>query len=60
MSNPTSRIFTIEVDCKPTVAFEPSIRSEARELSRDEWFRADLTLQTSGGVPLGSDVRRMI
>jgi hypothetical protein len=37
---PTSRIFKIEVDGKLTVVFEASSWSEAKELSREEWFRA--------------------
>jgi hypothetical protein len=47
MSAPTSRIFIIEVDGKPTVVFEASSWSEAKELSREKWFRADLSLQMS-------------
>jgi hypothetical protein len=43
----TSRIFTIEVDGKPTVVFLASGWSEAKELSREEWFRADLSVQMS-------------
>jgi hypothetical protein len=54
MSAPTSRIFTIEVDGKPTVVFEASSWSEAKELSREEWFRADLSLQMSAGAPLSA------
>jgi hypothetical protein len=54
MSNPTYRIFIIEVDGKPTVAFEASSWSEARELSREEWFRSDLSVQMTGGAPLSS------
>jgi hypothetical protein len=52
MSAPKSGIFTIEVDGKPTVVFEAGNWSEAKELSREEWFRADISLQMSGGVPL--------
>jgi hypothetical protein len=53
-STPTSRIFTIEVDGKPTVVFEASSWSEARELSREEWFRADLSVQMSASVPFST------
>jgi hypothetical protein len=35
MSTPTSSIFTIEVDGKPTVVFEANRWSEAKELSRE-------------------------
>ena len=54
MSTSTSRIFTIEVDGKPTVAFEASSWSEAQKLSREEWFRADLSVQISAGAPLST------
>jgi hypothetical protein len=53
MRTPVS-IFTIEVNDKPTVVFEASSWSEARELSREGWFRADLSVQMSGGVPLST------
>jgi hypothetical protein len=53
MRNQVSAIFTIDVDGKPTVVFEANDWQEARELSREEWFRADLSVQTSCGVPLG-------
>jgi hypothetical protein len=50
---PTSGlIFTIDVDGKPTVAFEARNLREAHELSREEWFRADLSVLSSNGVPL--------
>lgn len=54
MSTPTSRIFTIEVDGKPTVVFEASSWAEARELSREEWFRAELSVQMSAAAPLST------
>jgi hypothetical protein len=57
MSTPTSRIFTIEVDGKPTIVFEASSWSEAKELSREEWFRADLSVQMSAGA-LPAEVAR--
>jgi hypothetical protein len=50
----TSRIFTIEVDGRPAVAFEASSWQEAKELSREDWFRADLSLQSSMGMPLAN------
>jgi hypothetical protein len=59
MSNPTSRIFTIEVDGMPVVAFEASSWQEAKELSREEWFRADLSLQSSMGTPLATKASRL-
>jgi hypothetical protein len=53
MRNHVSAIFTIDVDGKPTVVFEANGWQEARELSREEWFRADISVQTSCGIPLG-------
>ena len=47
-------IFTIEVDGRPTVAFEAKNLREASELSREGWLRADLGVLQSGGVPLCS------
>jgi hypothetical protein len=58
MSSPTSRIFTIEVDGKPTVVFEASSWSEAKELSREEWFRADLSVKMSAGAPLSASTSK--
>jgi hypothetical protein len=48
------RHITIEIDGKPTVVFEASSWSEAKELSREEWLRADLSLQMSAGAPLST------
>jgi hypothetical protein len=45
-------IFTIEVDGKPTIAFEARQLREAAELSKEEWLRADLNTLSSNGVPL--------
>lgn len=47
-------IFTIEIDSKPTVAFEASNLHEAFELCREDWLRADLTTLNSNGIPLCS------
>ena len=46
------RIFTIEVDGKPTVAFEAQNMNEAYQLCRERWLRADLHALKSGGKPL--------
>jgi hypothetical protein len=51
---PTYRTFTIEIDGEPTVVFEASSWSEAKELSREDWLRADLSLQLSAGAPLST------
>jgi hypothetical protein len=41
-------IFTIEVDGKPTIAFEAKRYSEAEAICRDEGLRAKLNLLKSG------------
>ena len=50
--SPLGLIFTIEIDGKPTLAFEARQLPEAAELSREEWLRADLNTLSSNGVPL--------
>jgi len=40
-------VFALDVDGRPTLAFEANGRREARELCKEEWLRADLRLQTS-------------
>ena len=52
MPSPFGLIYTIEVDGKPTVAFEARQLREAAELSKEEWLRADLNSLSSNGVPL--------
>jgi hypothetical protein len=48
-------IFTIEVDGKPTIAFEAKRYSEAEVICRDEGLRAKLSLLKSGEVPVCGD-----
>jgi hypothetical protein len=48
-------IFTIEVDGKPTLAFEAKRYSEAEAICGDEELRAELSLLKSGDVPLCDD-----
>jgi hypothetical protein len=63
MPPPLGLIFTIEVDGKPTVAFEARQLREAAELSKEEWLRADLNALSSNGAPLcgiGSKLRARI
>ena len=48
-------IFTIEIDGKPTLAFEAKRHSEADAICGDETLRAKLLLLKSGGVPLCDD-----
>src|SRR3982074_1964254 len=48
-------IFAIEVDGKPTLAFEAKRYSEAEAICGDDELRAKLRLLKSGGVPLCGD-----
>jgi hypothetical protein len=49
---PTSRIFTVDVDGEPTVSFAAMNTREANELVKEDWFRDDLRLLKSKGAPL--------
>lgn len=45
-----SRVFTLEVDGRPTLSFEASRVREAQEICKESWLRNDLTaLRSSGG-----------
>jgi hypothetical protein len=49
-------IWTLEVDRKPTLAFEAKKYREANELCHEDWLRVELGLQRLNGVPLcGAD-----
>jgi hypothetical protein len=52
MSPTLGLVFTIDVDGRPTVAFEAMKLPEAYELCNEDWFRADLTSLNSDGAPL--------
>lgn len=45
-------IFALEVDGKPTIAFEAKNFREASELRNEEWLRSDLIALTTNGAPL--------
>jgi hypothetical protein len=45
-------IWTLEVDGRPTLAFEARKYREANELRYQDWLRAELSLQKFNGVPL--------
>jgi hypothetical protein len=45
-------IWTLEVDDKPTLAFEAKKYREADDLCRQKWLRVELGLQKFKGVPL--------
>jgi hypothetical protein len=46
------QIFVLEIDERPTLAFEASDLAEAQEICRDPDLRADLTALKSSGVPV--------
>jgi hypothetical protein len=52
MKTAFSRVFTLEVDSRPTLAFEASGTREAQQLCRESWLLNDLSILTSGGVRL--------
>jgi hypothetical protein len=49
-----SRIFTLEVDGRPTLAFEADSTNEARQIAKESWLRDDLTSLRSEGVSICS------
>src|SRR5258705_3491538 len=55
-AHPQPSIWTLEIDGKPTLAFEAKKYREAYELCHEDWLRAELGLQKLHGVPLcGAD-----
>ena len=44
-----SRVFTLEVDGRPILAFESVTAREAQQLAKESWLLDDLT---AGGAPL--------
>jgi hypothetical protein len=50
-----SRVFTLEVDGRPTLAFEASHIEESQEICNEAWLRDDLTVLSSEAVPLCGD-----
>ena len=47
-----SRIFALEVDGKPTLAFEARTVRQAQELCKESWLHDDLVSLSSDGDPL--------
>jgi hypothetical protein len=45
------RVFTLEVDSKPILAFEASAMREASSLLNESWLSEDLTSLKSDDVP---------
>jgi hypothetical protein len=50
-----SRVFVLEVDAKPTLAFEARNTREAQQLCKEPWLRGDLNSLKSTGVSLCDD-----
>jgi hypothetical protein len=59
MKDVFSRVFTLEVDGRPTLAFEASRTREAQQICKESWLWADLILLRSGGVPLCTDQSKL-
>jgi hypothetical protein len=49
-----SRVFTLLVDGKPTLAFEARNTQQAQEIRKEHWMRSDLQELKSNGTPLGT------
>jgi len=49
---PSLRVFTLEINGRPTLAFEAQGTAEAREICLDADLRIDLSALTSDGVPI--------
>jgi hypothetical protein len=47
-----SRVFTLEVDGRPILAFESVTAREAQQLAKESWLLDDLMVLTAGGAPL--------
>ena len=52
MASFSGSVFAMEIDGKPTIAFEAKNLREASELCKEDWLRADLIALKSNGVPL--------
>jgi hypothetical protein len=50
MKNAFSRVFTLEDDGRPTLAFEASRARAAQEICKESWLRGDLVLLRSDGA----------
>jgi hypothetical protein len=52
-------VFIIEINERPTAAFEAHNQREAFELCREAWLKEDLAGVKSGGIPLGDGKTKM-
>jgi hypothetical protein len=51
-----SRVFTLEVDGRPTLAFEAARTREAQQICKESWLRGDLTFEIRRRSALHSSV----
>ena len=49
---PQGRVFILEIDQRPIVAFVATTLKEAFELAREDWLRNNLRILKSGNKPL--------
>jgi hypothetical protein len=49
-----SRVFTLVVDGRPTLAFEAANTRQAQQIYKENWLKEDLAFLRSNGVPLGT------
>jgi hypothetical protein len=59
MASLLTSIFAVEVDGKPTIAFEAKNLREASELCKQDWLRIDLGGLKSNGIPLCSATAKL-
>ena len=59
MSSTVGTVFAMDIDGKPTLAFEAKSLREASELCKEDWLRADLSVLTSNGIPLCTAVAKL-
>jgi hypothetical protein len=52
MKAPFSRVFTLEVDGRPILAFEAGGNRKAQQICNEPWLLDDLSLLRSGGAAL--------
>lgn len=53
------RVWILEVDRVPTLAFEAMNHLEAKQMAREQWLKEDLAGQTSEGVPLWTSGQKL-
>ncbi len=56
---PALKLFVLEIDRKPILAFEAHSAREARELTSERWLLGDLRRLTSNGRPLWNGLSKL-